>query len=1462
LETLSRGGIMTRASRLRSQTFVLFALTLGLPAMAVSQGNSVNRAQLGNRVAQVGGRVIVTLRSQQPGGALRAPGAPAVSPAELRDLDGQLNARGMIRNTKRLELVGAVAGMVDDAQLDALLASPLVELVEPDELIQMQEGGPTVPLSLRAQTTPWGISRVQAPEAWGIVGNGSGIKVGIIDSGGDIDHPDLDWAGGYNAMTGSTSPSAWDDNISACNGHGTHVAGTVAALNNTEGVVGVAPGVQIYALKVFEVLNGDCLAWTSSQISAITWAVSQDIRVLNVSIGGGTMLTSYSNAITNAAAQGTFLVGAAGNTGGSMLYPGAYTDAIGIAATTSSNVRASYSSHGSAMDFAAPGSGISSTMPGGGYGSKSGTSMAAPHATGVVALLLAQNPSLTLEQLKDKLQLGALDIGTAGWDEYTGWGLLQAVASLGGGTPPPPPPPDPLTLAVSPGSRNVSAQIGTAAASTSATVTLAGDGASSTAWTASKRKTWTTLTVGSGTGSGNVAWSRNTTGLAVGTYVDTITVTASGASGSPGRVIDTLVITAAPAPLTLAVSPGSRNISAQVGTAAAGANATVTLAGDGAATTAWTASKRKTWTTLTTGNGTGSGTVAWSRNTTGLAVGTYVDTITVTATGATGSPSRVIDTLVITAAPVPLTLAVSPGSRSISAQVGTAVSGSNATVTLAGDGAATTAWTATKRRAWTTLTSGNGTGSGTVAWSRSTTGLAVGTYVDTITVTASGATGSPARVIDTLVITAAPAPLTLAVSPGSRSVSAQQGTAVAGSNATVSLTGDGAATTAWTATKRRAWTTLTTGNGTGSGTVAWSRNTTGLAVGTYVDTITVTATGATGSPSRVIDTLVITAAPVPLTLAVSPGSRSISAQIGTAAAGSNATITLSGTGAATTAWTATKRRTWTTLTTASGTGSGTVAWSRNTTGLAVGTYVDTITVTASGATGSPSRVIDTLRITAAPVPLTIAVSPGSRSVTAQQGTVVSGSSATVTLAGDGAATTAWTATKRSAWTTLTTSGGTGSGSVAWSRSTAGLVPGVYVDTITVTASGASGSPSRVIDTLRITSTPVPQSLAVSPGSRRGGTDQGSGTVLDEQVEVTISGDGAAAASWTANSRRSWNALAVTGGTGSGTLRWQRNPTGLSVGLHVDTISVALTGSSDAPAIVVDTFEIRQVTSTVVITMDPGSRRTQKNRGNYTVQDSVYVDLSGSGATSTSWVVSKRADYTLINTAGGVGPRWMYWSRRLNGLTAGTYVDTLTVTGGATSADLIDTLVVVLPEEVVLGKGGGKTKVRRMETGTTTSIELDSVAVQSVSDGHQDGVAWVAGSTAGWLTVSNANGSGPGQLRFQRQHGALGNGVHVDSIVVALATEPDVRAFYVDTVEVVTVPMPDPAVAANELFRGSGTLSADQRLALDDAGNGNGRYDLGDFLAWVRRSNIRLSPSVMLEVQQAMERESVEFGRKR
>ena len=208
-----------------------------------------------------------------------------------------------------------------------------------------------------------------------------------------------------------------------------------------------------------------------------------------------------------------------------------------------------------------------------------------------------------------------------------------------------------------------------------------------------------------------------------------------------------------PAPLVLAVSPASRRATAQPGTPAPGDHATLALSGDNAAVASWSAQNRHPWLNLLAGSGSGSGTVTWMRNTAGLVAGIYVDTITVTAPGAAGSPAAIIDSLVITAAPVPLSLTVSPRSASTTATAGGAAPGTSATVTVAGDNATGTPWTATKRKAWTTLTAASGTGSGPVAWSHSSTGLVAGTYVDTVTVTASGAAGSPAIVLDTLVIT-------------------------------------------------------------------------------------------------------------------------------------------------------------------------------------------------------------------------------------------------------------------------------------------------------------------------------------------------------------------------------------------------------------------------------------------------------------------------------------------------------------------------------------------------------------------------------------------------------------------------------------------------------------------------------------------------------------------------------------
>ena len=327
---------------------------------------------------------------------------------------------------------------------------------------------------------------------------------------------------------------------------------------------------------------------------------------------------------------------------------------------------------------------------------------------------------------------------------------------------------DPIMLAVSPTSRSspCSRAVG---ATTALRWLLTGTDASGAAWIAGETSSWTTLTTSSGTGSGSLLWNRNAAGLAVGTYVDTITVTAPGAaSGSPARIIDTLRITAVPVSIALAVTPSHHDVAVQQGSTAPGESATVTLTGTNAAATDWSATKKKAWTTLLTANGTGSGAATWSRNASGLTVGTYVDTITVSAPGAaSGSPAMIIDTLRITAAPVPIVLAVSPASRNVVIQQGNAAPGDNATVTLTGTGAASTAWNATRKHIWTTLATAGGTGTGVLAWTRNVASLAVGTYVDTIVVTAPGAaSGSPATIYDTVQII--PGAVILAVRPGSK----------------------------------------------------------------------------------------------------------------------------------------------------------------------------------------------------------------------------------------------------------------------------------------------------------------------------------------------------------------------------------------------------------------------------------------------------------------------------------------------------------------------------------------------------------------------------------------------------------------------------------------------------------------------------------------------------------------------
>lgn len=226
---------------------------------------------------------------------------------------------------------------------------------------------------------PWGIKRVNAYKAWDYT-TGKDVKVAVIDTGIDYNHTDLasNYVGGYNAVNASKPPL--DDQ-----GHGTHVAGTIAAVKDLKGVVGVAPNVKLYAVKVLDSNGSGQYSWI---IDGIQWAVNNKMNVVNMSLGGPSGSDALKAAIDAAYKAGVVVVCAAGNDGGAVNYPAKYPGAIAVSALDSSDKIASFSSRGSEIAFIAPGVSVYSTYKGGGYKTLSGTSMASPHVAGLAALVI------------------------------------------------------------------------------------------------------------------------------------------------------------------------------------------------------------------------------------------------------------------------------------------------------------------------------------------------------------------------------------------------------------------------------------------------------------------------------------------------------------------------------------------------------------------------------------------------------------------------------------------------------------------------------------------------------------------------------------------------------------------------------------------------------------------------------------------------------------------------------------------------------------------------------------------------------------------------------------------------------------------------------------------------------------------------------------------------------------------
>ena len=244
---------------------------------------------------------------------------------------------------------------------------------------------------------PWGVKRVNAAAAWNY-NAGQGVKVAIIDTGMDFTHPDLapHYKGGWNAVTPGASPM--DDQ-----GHGTHVSGTIGAVKDLKGVVGVAPEADLYAVKVLDKNGSGQYSWI---VAGIEWAVNNGMNVINMSLGGGSGTEALKLIMEKAHAAGIAIVCAAGNDSGPVNYPAKYPQAIAISASDSADKIASFSSRGAEIVIIAPGVSIYSTKKGGGYTSMSGTSMACPHAAGLAALAVGAGAK-TAEEVRTALRAAA-----------------------------------------------------------------------------------------------------------------------------------------------------------------------------------------------------------------------------------------------------------------------------------------------------------------------------------------------------------------------------------------------------------------------------------------------------------------------------------------------------------------------------------------------------------------------------------------------------------------------------------------------------------------------------------------------------------------------------------------------------------------------------------------------------------------------------------------------------------------------------------------------------------------------------------------------------------------------------------------------------------------------------------------------------------------------------------------------
>jgi subtilisin family serine protease len=348
----------------------------------------------------------------------------AVAENDTRSPDGSIplvtveeTPAGTEIETTRVADADQAAAVAEDAAADG-------------DLVVVEVDGPVHATADPLRPQQWALDKVQYEAAWAST-DGTGVAVAIVDTGVQANHPDF---GIGQVLPGQVFlnqqpgvPGGQTDDF----GHGTHVAGIVGAkANNGAGVHGAAPGVQILPVKV---LDNTGSGFNSDVAKGIQWAADHGAGVINLSLGGPVGSSAEQLAIQNARAVGAVVVAAAGNecqSGNDAQYPGAFPEVIAVGATEMDDTKAIFSSTGSYLDLAAPGVGILSTLNNGGYGNKSGTSMATPYVAAAAALVRAEHGQ-TAVGVCNQLIRTADDLGDPNFDTSFGHGRVDPLEAVG-----------------------------------------------------------------------------------------------------------------------------------------------------------------------------------------------------------------------------------------------------------------------------------------------------------------------------------------------------------------------------------------------------------------------------------------------------------------------------------------------------------------------------------------------------------------------------------------------------------------------------------------------------------------------------------------------------------------------------------------------------------------------------------------------------------------------------------------------------------------------------------------------------------------------------------------------------------------------------------------------------------------------------------------------------------------------